>query len=352
MTTPTAARVIKARRPEDVLATVPYLVGFHPRDSLVVLVLAAPRDRVVFSVRLDLPGESCSPQRWAETVVTTLRRNGAGRVLVVAFSDRETVADPAVDALSDALSGKGIDIVDAWRADGHRWWSYRCTDPSCCPTTGTPYDASAGPCAVQAVVNGLVALPDRDALADGVSRLSGPTELVMGEATERIQDEILTAVLASPDPVRALVVQGQDEVAAFVRDFVQRPRRVTEEEAAWLTVWMQHVHVRDVAWCLMDPRRLDPHIDLWRQVTRLAVPGLVAAPAALLSFAAWRSGRGALARCALERVLADDPGYSMGALLSEVLDEGLPPPSWDPMPLAQLYAATRGSMRSDEGGRR
>lgn len=350
METPTAAPLIRARRPADVLATVPYLLGFHPRDSLVVLTLTGPKDRVAFTVRVDLPDEA-SRRQWAAALLAALRRNGAKRVLVVAFCADEAVAGPAVAAVRDALAAARLRLVDAWRADGHRWWSYVCTDPACCPPAGTAYDAATGPCAVQAVVNGLVALPDRETLAASVSRLPGETQQVMERITARVQDEILSRVLGCADPARSFVVQGQDAVVAYVRDFIRRPREVGEQDAARLSVWVQHLHVRDAAWCLMDVDRLDPHIDLWRQVTRRAVPGLVAAPAALLSFAAWRSGRGALAQCALDRVLADNPGYSMGALLGEVLAESLPPSAWTPMPLEELYAATRGAAPpAHEGG--
>lgn len=40
---------------------------------------------------------------------------------------------------------------------------------------------------------------------------------------------------------------------------------------------------------------------------------------------AWQSGNGALANVALDRALADDPGYSMASLLRQVIDSGAPP---------------------------
>ena len=40
---------------------------------------------------------------------------------------------------------------------------------------------------------------------------------------------------------------------------------------------------------------------------------------------AWQSGDGALANVALDRALADDPGYSMAQLLREVVSAGAPP---------------------------
>ncbi|MGH3193064.1 MAG: DUF4192 domain-containing protein, partial [Streptosporangiaceae bacterium] len=83
--------------------------------------------------------------------------------------------------------------------------------------------------------------------------------------------------------------------------------------------------VRDDAWARMDPGHRDAHRRLWTDVVRRAQPGHVAAPASLLAFVAWQCGDGALANVALDRALADDPGYSMALLLRQVISAGAPP---------------------------
>jgi hypothetical protein len=64
---------------------------------------------------------------------------------------------------------------------------------------------------------------------------------------------------------------------------------------------------------------------MWTDLTRLAQPGYVCAPAALLAFVAWQSGNGALANVALDRALEEDANYSMAVLLRQVIDSGAPP---------------------------
>jgi hypothetical protein len=113
-----------------------------------------------------------------------------------------------------------------------------------------------------------------------------------------------------------------------VREAIRRYREgepVDPEDAAWLTVALRQVRVRDDAWARMDTEHRDAHQRLWTDLTRLARPGYVAAPAALLAFVAWQSGDGALANVALDRALADNPRYSMALLLREALDAGAPP---------------------------
>ena len=106
----------------------------------------------------------------------------------------------------------------------------------------------------------------------------------------------------------------------------------------------------------MDPAHRDAHRRLWTDLVRRAQPGYVAAPASLLAFTAWQSGDGALANIALDRALADTPGYSMALLLQEALDAGMPPSAatlpMTPEQVAASYAArdtTRPSRRDRTG---
>ena len=116
--------------------------------------------------------------------------------------------------------------------------------------------------------------------------------------------------------------------AAFRRQ--RRGERLDDDEVAWLTVLLTHVAVRDRAWSRTDGR--DEDISLWTDVLRRAEPDLIAAPGCLLAFAAWRSGHGALAAVALERVLSAHPGYSLAVLLDEALRRGVAPSALDGWP--------------------
>jgi hypothetical protein len=113
-----------------------------------------------------------------------------------------------------------------------------------------------------------------------------------------------------------------------VQDAIRRGRDgdlPDTETAAWLTVALREIRVRDDAWARMDYEHRAAHLRLWAHLARLARPGYAAAPAALLAFVAWQSGDGALANVALDRALADNPRYSMAKLLRQALDSGAPP---------------------------
>ena len=80
---------------------------------------------------------------------------------------------------------------------------------------------------------------------------------------------------------------------------------------------------RDYAWERTGEEEW--RLALWTDVLRRVEPAYVPAPASLLSFAAWRSGLGSLARVAVERALSQDPEYRMALMLDEILAFGVSP---------------------------
>ena len=52
---------------------------------------------------------------------------------------------------------------------------------------------------------------------------------------------------------------------------------------------------------------------------------------AVLAFAAWLAGHGAMAWCAVERARAQEPSNVLAGLVAQALEEALPPSSWVPM---------------------
>ncbi|MER6587335.1 MULTISPECIES: DUF4192 domain-containing protein [Micromonospora] len=344
---------LSVRSPADMVTAVPYLLGFHPADSVVVV--AVRGRRVVFAARGDLPAPGADPGPAARHLAHVVARQDADAATVVGYGPAARVTG-AVDAIGDALTAAGLVVLDALRVTDGRWWSYLCAEPSCCPPEGTPYDPAASQVSAAAVFAGQVALPDRAALAAQVSPLDGPVRLAMRRATGRARLRLAALTGGTPaqsgrGPEAGSSVPGDGDVradgggpedspravrsagTAAVRAAFRRQRRgerLDDDEVAWLTVLLTHIPVRDHAWSRTDGR--DADISLWTDVTRRAEPDLIAAPGCLLAFSAWRSGHGALAAVALERVLSAHPGYSLALLLDEALRRGVAPSELDGWP--------------------
>jgi hypothetical protein len=127
----------------------------------------------------------------------------------------------------------------------------------------------------------------------------------------------------------ALLRAGKAAIGEAMR-IAEAGGRLDDDEAAWLTVLLLDLRCRDHAWQRTDNAPWQQ--ELWLDLTRRGEPGLLAPVATLLAWCAWRSGNGVLAGAALRRALLADPAYSLAHLLTEALDQGLPPDTIHPWP--------------------
>jgi hypothetical protein len=138
-----------------------------------------------------------------------------------------------------------------------------------------------------------------------------------------------------------IALAGVEAVAQGVARYRDGGQLSAGNDAAWLTLALRDLQVRDDAWSRMLPEHRKAHLRLWLDLTRLAQPGYVAAPASLLALIAWQSGNGTLANVALDRALADVPTYQMARLLRLAVLSGAPPtaarPPMTPDEIAAYY---------------
>jgi hypothetical protein len=322
---------VRPDSPAELLSVVPHLLGFVPRDSLVVMGTEPPRDRVKVTLRFDLPdppgaGVSADIAAHAVGVVGSQHLTA---MLAVGYGP-ETLVDPVAYALRTAARQAGLGLRDVLRVENGRYWSYKCADEACCPAAGTPFDPASPAAAVMAGAGNAV-LADRAAVAARVAPLGGIAAVSMRQATRRAEQHarrLLAKVRKSSRLGAArqmIAAEGLSAVGTMIATYRDGGSYATDYQIAWITVALCDLRVRDDAWARMDPAYLDAHRRLWIDVTRRAQPGYVAAPASLLAFVAWQSGDGALANVALDRALADQPRYSMAQLLRQVITAGAPP---------------------------
>ncbi len=323
---------IRVSSPADVLAVVPHLIGFHPGKSLVVMGIGRPRARIQLAFRYDLPDppDAVHAADIAEHAAEVLRHRRLSTVIGVGYGPGALVT-PVADALAAALRQAGLRLHELLRVEDGRYWSYVCQNPECCPADGVPFDVSASPAAAAMTVAGLVAYPDRAALARTLAPVTGAAARSMDRATSQARERAASLIAqASPSPgdkqrTRLLVDEGRRAVREAISTYRAGGGLLDDDAVAWLTVVMAHLAVRDDAWARMDPGYREAHLRLWTDVARRAAPAYLPAPASLLAFTAWQSGDGALANIAIDRALAADPGYSLAQLLRDIMDAGVPP---------------------------
>jgi hypothetical protein len=307
---------LRLRSPADVVSAVPYLIGFHPTDSVVVL--ACDNGQGAYAVRLDLTAQDALLEHIADLVA----RRRPEAVILAGYGAAGRVT-PMVERVRDRLQARGVRLREALRVEGDRFWSYLCSNLSCCPPEGTRVDVSASPIAAAAIAGGLVALPDRGELTRMLAPVGGEG---MRQAIARAEARVARWAEEGVDVVPArMATEGVPLVRLVVERACAGSNPPSDDEVAWLGILLASIRVRDEAWVRMRQPDLDAHIHLWRHVlTRVSEP-YAAAPACLLAYAAWRTGEGALANIALDRAFAADPHYSMARLLQELFISGLPP---------------------------
>ena len=304
--------------PSDIVAIIPYQLGFEPRDSLVVVALEGPRRRFGMTMRLDLALAAADASDQADYITDVIARHEVRAVIIVAYCADAARADAVVRQLRGGLLMRAVTILEALRADGSRWWSYSCTSQGCCGPDGTAYDADSSRVAAEAVLHGLQKASGRDALRNQFEPAGDGDRTAVLDACvlERSQDApSLTVRMAGLD---ALVLRG-----------LQAPELLSAQDVAALVMAVQEIRLRDAAWGLMTRERADQHFALWRHVMRLAPDALMAPAGALAGFAAWLTGAGTVAWHAVDCVLSVDPEYSMANLLRKMLDSAVDPAVWD-----------------------
>jgi hypothetical protein len=296
------------RTAQDAIAAVPYLLGFHPARSLVVIGFAG-RQRGMCAVRLDLPAAGA-----ADRVAALLAGNGFARSLLLGYGPAAEVEESA-GPVRAALAAAGVPAAEAIRVADGRWWSLTC-DGDCCPAEGVPYDISTSVLAAQATYAGHAVLADRAELVRSVQPLEGPARTAMREATARAERRRRTRRGAT----------GED--LAFTLSLLAGARTgiaPTDDEVARLGLLLTDLRLRDEAWIRIDEDAPAADMAFWRDIVRRVEPAYAPAPASLLAFAAYSAGDGGLANVALERALDADPAYSMAVILREVINAGIPP---------------------------
>lgn len=296
--------VVRLSGPGELAAALPVLVGFVPRESLVLVCLDGLR--VGLTVRCDLPDPALE-DALVDDLVRRVRLSGAERTYVAVCTDE---AGPAPRSrLVARLHELPAALLDVLLVRDGRWRSLLCRDDACCPPGGLPLPEQAPALTLvraQAALQGRAVLPDRAALVTALQPPVLPSEglAALRQAEDRLSQEVADA--------------GR---AACRRRLVQALRRAlhTGRGTPELALALHDVMVRDevLTWVLRREERLySLLLDLAR-----TTPAPYDAPACTcLAWVAYQRGDGAAAQVALDRALATDAEYGLARLLQQALD--------------------------------
>ena len=298
--------------PRDLLAAVPFLIGYQPSDSIVLISLKD--ESITMAIRIDFP--QSIKKREASALVEKLRGSD-GALLVSYIPDSCQDAERVITPIISALEAYEIPLRESIIIVGDRWRSLMCSDVQCCPIEGSPLpDLSDSRVAVEEIAQGKL-MPFKS-LSDMANSLEPEIDPVIVEMMGRV-----TPIDYELDPTSAQR-EGANAILDFLHDFeidrICRDKRLV----AKALVRLKDLQVRDFALGSMNAES-DLYFDAWKWLLKKSPEGFIAAPATLFAVAAYERGDGAMANLALEKAESDQPSYSMIKLLRELFRSGKSP---------------------------
>lgn len=318
-----SAHMTTLTSPHDLLAAVPFLVGYHPTNSIVVIALH--EETIGMAMRIDYPEEVDLDQ--IDSLATHLIREDADSALVVAYvPDAVFDSEYLLSPIRDAIAMRGILLRECLEVRGDRWRSTICGDDGCCPPEGNPMPShEESRVAAEQVAKGQ---PLPYGSVEEMRASLAPAGI--DPALEKALDEV-EGIDYDGDEVLAHQREGAIAVNEIAQEFAEKGISEDTQKIATLLVRLHDLHVRDYAMGITNEENLDTVWAMWRWLMRIAPDGYVAPVATLFAVTSYERGDGALAQKALERAFDDDSKYPLARLLRRSFAAGWPPSSFAQM---------------------
>ncbi|MFD9161113.1 DUF4192 domain-containing protein [Streptomyces sp. NPDC059558] len=347
---------ITLRSPAELADALPYMLGFHPTDSLVMVAVHGEGGRFGGRLRVGIPS---TPAEWEDTarqvadclIRGSERRAGKPDGIVVYLcqepageEDGRQVMDrlrPLAQRIRLACGALDVPVLEALCLSAGRFWSYVCPDGRCCPAEGTRL-AAVGTSVLAATAT-FAGLQVRGSLKEIEGRLE-PLRGAVADEAERALDRAAAALMP-----RILDGTTREEVGAETIALARAlMRRMTlappveggalgddwddallgHDEAASLILGLQDREIRDIAAEWMEDEEAAPALRLWRALARRCVGAYAehaAAPLTLAGWVCWSTGDEPTARIAFGLALRADAEYRFAQLLHHACNEGIDP---------------------------
>lgn len=286
----------------DLIGLVPYLIGFYPRESLVIMVIEDGHVRV--TARADL-ADLAEPAQLAGLLGRLFERFPAAEGWFIAYTDQDELAWRVLPGCEFLVGATRVGRL--LQVGAHQWRSDHGDGP-----TGL-IDPEVSATAAAAAVMGLSARGSREALA----------ELVAGPPDADIDDLVARTATEEPALTRLGDRGRRRLLARLLRTAV--PSTADRVRLA-LLVERPEGQVRVLEMLTTD--NAEQQLALWTSVVRHSLIALQPGPLGLMGMAAWLTGDGALQMVCLERLDRIDPAAPIAALLDWINYEVVPPNEW------------------------
>ncbi|MCK0112647.1 DUF4192 domain-containing protein [Ornithinimicrobium sp. F0845] len=356
---------IRVRGVAELIATLPHQLGYHPEDSLVLVLLAGmdegdgsrkPSGAIQMMCRIDLPHDAGAYEETLSTVGALLRRERPAVVEAIAFEDGADATETLL-AVGRACEAEGTLVDRLARVRGGQWLAVtpEGDDPGVwrsLPSTHTV------PAVADLVVRGAAPGPGR---AELIARIRGAGRARGQEVADELAAAMVTYQWAGAE------ASGADQRGRTYERFLERGARAWQRvldttrgapqiedlppavlAQGLVMLWDREFRDALISW--LAPGQLGPgmlpeqvmaalvrHLPLSRTLDRgrldrlvelcAVVPDEWAAPVLTVTAqAAWALNNGTLANIVIDRALQADPNYYLAQLTEQLLRHAVRPP--------------------------
>jgi hypothetical protein len=308
----------------DLITAVPFLIGFHPTDSIVLV--SVKDGSIGLAMRIDLPQTLDSDA--IDLLAHHFIREKADAALILAYMpDEREDGDSILISLGAGLIRNGITIQESLLIRNGRYRSIICRDSTCCSLIGRELpEIKNSEMAAEHVVAGIpMPYANISELIDALAADPQSHDLEWSDEVNRFY------IAGDAETINDLRRNGVETMELLLDEFRMGYGPRDKSLVARMIGRMSDVQVRDYALGVHDEDSYDLFFSMWRELIRLAPRGFVSPIACIVAAMAYESGDGALAQKALDRALADDEKYPLAQLLRRVFNAGWPPESFAQM---------------------
>lgn len=314
---------ISIREVSEFRASIPYLLGFYPERSLVIIGLDIS-NAIAVTIRVDAPTTVEDVHAMMDQIAAILERSAPYR-LIVAYCDDYELAESDVEGreqitlaalrafetvselaplIQRVLAERGYECAFVWPA-----------------RPGMPR-SELGPVPQIAVAHVLAGRTLLRSRAD----LAGQLRPIRGSARRAVRDQIaeLERMSTSRVDLVALVASILESQAEAAHDG-HRAAQIDAAMVSQCAVALSDIGARDILITMIAQERGWWCVEPWVRIVQLVPTRHVAPASTLLAIVAYLMGDGALAQVALDTALRHNPAYSLASMIASGLHQGLHP---------------------------
>ncbi|MDO5065831.1 MAG: DUF4192 family protein [Propionibacteriaceae bacterium] len=298
---------IRSSSPHDLLTVPGVILGFHPRESCVLMGMADTT--VEFCARADLDRLPLGTPALLAQLASAIEQSQVDALVLLAYSSSPFAHEATLRFLLEELAGW---VVTALVADDSRFWDL--AGMPLADQEPTPWDPMASQVMASAVFQGFAVAADRD---EAVAPVRGPADPgALRQVTHEVRERL--AELNADGPAELML-----------HELLIRSEPLEVEDAVTLALLVQDEALALQVLDELNPSSANRLADRLAEARRSVADPDAADVLALLAFACWMAARGAqLAEC-LAQLDRMAPWHPLLPVLEDLHRRATPPPRPD-----------------------